>query len=122
MIGSMREADIMKYVWFIYQADDLDTKALSEAERKELVAQYAAVTATPNVTPGLPTGLPKDAVTVRVRNGETVATPGPYANHWIGGYYVFEAETIEEAIQLASRIPAASRGGAVEVRPAQSYW
>jgi hypothetical protein len=35
---------------------------------------------------------------------------------------VFEAETIEEAIQLASRIPAASQGGAVEVRPAQSYW
>ena len=49
------EADIMKYVLFIYQADDLDTKALSEAEYKEVAAQYAAVTATPNVTPGLPT-------------------------------------------------------------------
>lgn len=112
----------MKYVLFIYQADDLDTKALSEAEYKDVAAQYAAVTATPNVTPGLPTGLPKDAVTVRMHNGETVATPGPYANHAVGGYLVFDAETIDDAIQLASRIPAASRGGAVEVRPAQVYW
>lgn len=122
MIDTTLEADVMKYVLFIYQGKDFDPKGISEAEYKEVAAKYAAVTATPSVKPGLPTGLPKDAVTVRVQNGETVTTKGPYAEPAVSGFLEFEAETIEEAIQLAARIPAASQGGAVEVRPAQKYW
>jgi hypothetical protein len=116
------EVDAMKYLLFIYQPEDFDAKALTESEYKAVAAQYAAVTATPNVKPGLPAGLPKDAVTVRVQNGATVTAQGPYQDRAVGGYLEFEADTIEAAIELAARIPAARLGGAVEVRPAQKYW
>src|SRR3990170_11528 len=96
------EVDVMKYVLLIYQAKDFDPKALSESEYKEVAAQYAAVTATPNLRPGLPTGFPRDAVTIRVLDGETVTTPGPFVEHPVGGYCELEAETVEEAIQLAA--------------------
>jgi hypothetical protein len=112
----------MKYVLLIYNAKDFDPKALSEAEYKELIAQYAALGGTPNLKLGQPCGLPKDAVTVRVQNGETIATPGPSGELWVGAYLEFEAGSLEEAVQLAARIPAARKGGAVEVRPAKKYW
>ena len=63
--------------------------------------------------------LPPDAATtVRVRRGKVMATDGPYAEtkEQLGGYYVIEARDLNEAIQLASRIPGA-RHGCVEVRP-----
>lgn len=116
------EINAMKYLMLIYQPKDFDAKALTESEYKAVAAQYAAVTAMPNVTPGLPAGLPKDAVTVRVQNGETVTAQGPYQERAVGGYLEFEADTIDAAIELAARIPAARLGGAVEVRPAQKYW
>jgi len=54
-----------------------------------------------------------------VQDGRTLTTDGPYANtkEVFGGYYVFEADNLDEAIELAARIPAARLGGAVEVRP-----
>jgi hypothetical protein len=119
------ETDVMKYVLLIYQAEGYDPKALSKDEYNSVAARYGALSATPNVKPGLPLGLPRDAVTVRVRNGETVTTPGPYleqSGYAVGGYYEFDAETHEEAVKLASQIPAASQGGAVEVRPSRIYW
>ena len=59
------------------------------------------------------------ATSVRVRNGETLTTDGPFAEtkEAIGGYLVFEADSREAAIELAARVPAARLGGAVEVRP-----
>lgn len=115
----------MKYVLLIYQAKDYDPKALSADEHKAVAAQYGAVIRTPNVRPGLPLGFEKDAITVRVRDGKTETAPGPYLEHpggAVGGYLEFEAETAEEAIRLASQIPAVSQGGAVEIRPSQVYW
>ena len=58
------------------------------------------------------------ATTVRVRGGETLVTDGPFAElkESIGGYYVFECDSIEDACTWAAKIPAA-RHGAVEVRP-----
>jgi len=115
----------MKYVLLIYQAKDYNPKALSADEHKAVAARYGVVNKTPNVRPGLPLGFPKDAITVRVRDAETVTTHGPYverAGSTVGGYYEFEAETDEEAIRLASQIPAASQGGAVEIRPSRTYW
>lgn len=58
------------------------------------------------------------AATIRVRNGEILTTDGPFAEtkEQFGGYYVIEAEDIDEAIQIASRIPGAARG-CVEIRP-----
>ena len=61
---------------------------------------------------------PDAATTVRVRSGKILTTDGPYAEtkEQLGGYYVVEATDLNEAIQLASRIPGA-RIGCVEVRP-----
>lgn len=59
------------------------------------------------------------ATTVRVDDGRTLMTDGPFVEikEELGGYYVVEAEDLDAAIELAARIPAARRGGAVEVRP-----
>ncbi len=59
-----------------------------------------------------------DATTVRVRNGEVLATDGPFAEtkEQLGGYYVVECKDLDEAIEVASKIPGA-RTGSIEVRP-----
>lgn len=61
---------------------------------------------------------PDAAITVRVRNGRTTTTDGPFVEtkEHIGGFYIVEAKNLNEAIQIASRIPGA-RYGCVEVRP-----
>ncbi len=114
----------MKYVLLIYQPSPFDPRALTPAEHKAIADQYRAITATPNVVPGFPLGLLKEAVTVRLVNNQVVAANGPYMNEIgaVGGYFVFDADTKEEAIAPAARVPAARLGGAVEVRPAEAYW
>ena len=59
------------------------------------------------------------ATTVRVHAGETLVTDGPFADtkEVFGGYYLFEADDLDSAIEIAARIPAARLGGSVEVRP-----
>ena len=59
-----------------------------------------------------------DATTVRIRNGETLVTDGPFAEtkEQLGGYYVLECENIDEALEYAAKIPAAENGS-IEVRP-----
>ena len=58
------------------------------------------------------------ATTVRIRNGETLVTDGPFAEtkEQLGGYYVLECENIDEALQYAAKIPTAEYGS-IEVRP-----
>ena len=62
------------------------------------------------------------AVTVQVRDGKPQVKSGTYLTEGVGGYFVFEAESMEAAVALAARIPAARLGGAVEIRPAEQYW
>ena len=66
--------------------------------------------------PLLPTST---AVTVRLAGGKPVATDGPFAEtkEQLGGYYIVEAANLDEALSIASRVPAVQAGGAVEVRP-----
>jgi hypothetical protein len=121
----LAEVKAMKYVMFIYQALGYDPKGLSADEHKDVAQRYAAVNKTPKVRPGPPLGFAKDAITVRMRDGQTVAAPGPYVEQpggTVGGFLEFEAETDEEAVRLASQIPAVSQGGAVEIRPSKVYW
>ena len=61
---------------------------------------------------------PDTATTVRVRDGETLTTDGPFAEtkEQLGGYYLIDCASLDEALEFAARIPAARRG-AVEVRP-----
>ncbi len=87
-------------------------KALSDREQKAIYAEYAELTHTPGVTPGLPFGIPEAARTVQVRGGKVEVKNGPYLAECVGGYSVFDAESMEAAIALAARIPAARLGGA----------
>jgi len=59
-----------------------------------------------------------------VENGETLVTDGPFLGikEAIGGFFVFDADDLDAAIELASKVPAARLGGAIEVRPAEAYW
>jgi len=115
----------VKYMLLIHQGDTptpRDPEAwakLSEAERDGVFADYRAITETPGVTPGLQLQDPDTATTVRVEDGETVVTDGPFVEtkEALGGYLVFEADDLDAAIALAARIPAARMGGAIEVRP-----
>ncbi len=73
----------------------------------------------PGVTGGAQLQPPTTATTVRVEDGKTLTTDGPFAEtkEVLGGYYLVEADDLDAAIELAARIPAARMGGAVEVRP-----
>jgi hypothetical protein len=114
----------MKYMLLIQQGDtptpDSERWAqLSEEERRAVYADYQAVNQTPGVTPGVWMEPPETATTVRVQDGKTLTTDGPFVavKEALGGYLFFEADNLDAAIELASRIPAARLGGAVEVRP-----
>ena len=115
----------MKYMLLIHQGDaptPYDPEAwakLSEQEQQAVYADYQAVNQTAGVSPGLQLQPPEAATTVRVQDGKTLTTDGPFVSikEALGGFLVFEADDLDAAIELASRIPAARLGGAVEVRP-----
>ena len=112
----------MNYMLLI-QHGPLEWERLSEDEQKRVAADYQAVSATPGVTPGASMEPPELATTVRVDDDKTLTTDGPFvaAKEALGGYLFYEANDIDAAIELASRIPAARLGGAVEVRPLKAY-
>jgi hypothetical protein len=115
----------MKYMLLIHQGDTptpRDPEAwaqLSEDEQKAVYSDYKAVSETPGVSPGLQLESPETATTVRVQDGRTLTTDGPFVStkEALGGWLLFEADDLDAAIALAARIPAARMGGAVEVRP-----
>ena len=117
----------MKYVLLVYQGSTPlpgsdRWQALSEAEQKAVYADYAELNKTEGIMAGLPLGLPEAARTVQVRDGKTHVKNGTYLAEGVGGFSVYEADSMEAAIALAARIPAARLGGAVEIRPADKYW
>ena len=115
----------MKYLMLIHQGDTptpRDPEAwgrLSEDEQQAVYADYQAINQTPGVTPGQELAPPETATTVRVEGGETLTTDGPFVavKEALGGYFLFEADDLDAAIELAARVPAARLGGAIEVRP-----
>jgi hypothetical protein len=114
----------MKYMLLIYQGatptpPSEEWERLSEDEQKAVYGAYRAINETPGVSPGVQIQPPETATTVRVKDGETLTTDGPFVEtkEALGGYFMFEADDLDSAIELASRVPAAGMGGAVEVRP-----
>ena len=114
----------MQYVMLIFQGSTPlpgtdEWEALSEDEQKAIYADYGRLNQTEGVTPGLPLGLPENATTVRVQDGKTLTTDGPFVSvkEALGGYYMLEADNLDRALEVAARIPAARMGGAIEVRP-----
>ncbi len=114
----------MKFMLMIHQGTtptppSKEWDELSESEKGAVYADYKALNETPGVSPGQQLHPPDAAVTVRVRDGQTLRTDGPFAEtkEAINGYLLFEAADLDAAIELAARIPAARMGGAIEVRP-----
>jgi hypothetical protein len=117
----------MKFVMMIYQGTTPlpgsdSWKTLPAEEQKAIYADYASINKSPGVTPGVPLGMPTAAKTVRVGDGKPEVKNGPYLAEGVGGYYVLDAESMEDAVAFAARIPAARLGGAVEIRQAEQYW
>ena len=119
----------MQYVMLIQQGDTptpSDPEAwgrLSEAEQQQIAADYQALNEIPGVTAGVAMAGPETATTVRVHDGKTLTTDGPFVDtkEALGGYFILEADDLDAAIDIASRVPAARLGGAVEVRPVVEY-
>jgi hypothetical protein len=114
----------MKYLLLIQQGDTPtpgsdEWERLSQDEQNAVYGAYKAINETPGVTPGSWLEAPEAATTVRVQDGKTLTTDGPFVaiKEALGGYLLLEADDLDAAIELASRIPAARMGGAVEVRP-----
>ncbi len=114
----------MKYMLLIQHGDtptpgSPEWDAMSEDARRAVGAGYQAIDQTHGVTPGEWMEAPPTATTVRVSDGETLTTDGPFVavKEALGGYLFFEADDLDAAIELAARIPAARLGGAVEIRP-----
>ena len=108
----------MKYALLVHYKPGY-YEALSEDEQKAVFAEYRGLGQDPRAVGGAQLQPIETATTVRVQDGQTLSTDGPYADtdEVFGAYYVFEVDNLDEAIELAARIPAARLGGAIEVRP-----
>jgi hypothetical protein len=96
-----------------------DYQSLSPEEGKALAEGFQALNRTPGVTPGTRLAPPDTATTVRVQDGQTLTTDGPFVEtkEALDGYCFVEAEDLDAAIEIAAKIPSAGMGGAIEVRP-----
>ncbi len=110
----------MKYALLIYTGTAMETfEGLPEDEQKTVMGEYFAIAREPGVLGSEQLQPVATATTVRVQDGRTLTTDGPFADtkEVFGGYYLFEADNLDRAIELAARIPAARMGGSIEVRP-----
>ncbi len=110
----------MKYLLQIYPVGGREEfERLPADEQQAIVDEYLAVKQSPGVVGGDQLQPVETATTVRVENGETLLTDGPFvdAKEHLGGYWLVEADDLDVALEIAARIPAARMGGAIEVRP-----
>jgi hypothetical protein len=108
----------VKYALLIY-SNDTEWDNLSDDEKNAIYGEYFAVSESPGIVGGQELQGADTATTVRVQNGQALTTDGPFAEtkEALGGFFLLDADNIDDAIAMAARIPAARRGGAVEVRP-----
>jgi hypothetical protein len=126
-VNPNEEEPTMQFVLLIHQGtsplpDTDEWSALPQTEQTAIYADYAELNRDERITPGPPLGLPEDARTVRVQDGTTVTSAGTYHDDPVGGFMVLEADDVDAAIEVATRIPAARLGGTIEVRPVAKYW
>src|SRR5437879_9913704 len=109
----------MQYMLLIYESEG---RKLRPAEQGALMQEYMTFTQDIVKAGKFKAGDPLEptttATTVKVRNGKTATTDGPFAEtkEQLGGYYIVDAQDLDEAVKIAARIPAA-RTGSIEVRP-----
>ena len=110
----------MKYALLIYPGElTSSSEQFSADERQGILNEYLALLEEPGVLGAEQLEPPESATTVRVEDGKTLTTDGPFANskEILGGLYLLEAADLDRALEIAARIPAVRLGGAVEVRP-----
>jgi hypothetical protein len=121
VVVESEKGDHVQYMALIY-SDEEQWAALSTGEREGIYDRYRGLSqdaqAAGVMAGGNELGPTRDATTVRVRGDETLVTDGPYAEvkEALGGYFLLECESMEDALDWAARIPAVEHG-AVEVRP-----
>ena len=115
----------MKYLCLIYD-EEKALSGMSKAEADAFMGEYFAFTEgikkSGHYLAGEALKPVHTATTVRVRNGKMSTTDGPFAEtkEQLGGFYMIEARDLNDAIQIASKIPSA-RIGSIEVRPVQDF-
>jgi hypothetical protein len=108
----------MKYMLLVY----MNEQAMNEAERQQCYVDSARLTqdlhAKGQYVAAAPLHPIATATSVRIREGKSLVTDGPFAetHEQLGGFYIIEAENLDEAIDIAARIPPA-RKGTIEIRP-----
>jgi hypothetical protein len=114
----------MKYMLLIHQGTTplpgtQEWEQLSDDDKQGVFRDYGRINETAGVTPGMQLDSPETATTVRVQDGRTLTTDGPFAElkEAVGGWMIYEADDLDAAIELAGIVPAARMGGAVEIRP-----
>ena len=115
----------MKYALLIY-SDEAIWEKMTEAEQMDVVGRYAAVSNDLKKRGQFLLGEPLDATTtsstVRVRDGKTTVTDGPFAEtkEQLGGFYVVDVPDLDAALAIAARLPSV-HVGSIEVRPIPAY-
>src|SRR5918998_767483 len=115
----------MKYLCLIYE-NEKNWESLPPAESEAIMNEYFAFTETISRNGQLVAGEAlqptQTATTVKVRNGKVSTTDGPFAEtkEQLGGFYLIEAKDLNEAIQIAAKIPSA-RFGQIEIRPVVDF-
>jgi hypothetical protein len=112
---------VMQYLLLIYN-DEQEWAALSDEERGPIIQEYFALSdelrANGSYVLGAPLQPTTTSTTVRVRGGDELVTDGPFAEtkEQLGGFYLVDVESLDQALAVAAKIPAV-RYGSVEVRP-----
>jgi hypothetical protein len=115
----------MKYLCLIYDAEK-QMAELPPQEGRQMMGEYRTFTddiiRTGHMIAGEALHPTSTATTIRMRNGRLATTDGPFAEtkEQLGGFYLIEARDLNEAIQIASRIPSV-RSGSIEVRPVVDF-
>jgi hypothetical protein len=108
----------MQYALLIYERPGA-YDGLTEEQRQAISAEYLEIRHDSRVIGGAQLKSIDSATTVRMVDGESLITDGPFADtkEVFGGYYVLEADNVDAALEIARRIPVVRLGGAVEIRP-----
>jgi len=110
----------VKYAILIYSSEARDAfDALPESEQQSIMGEYFALSQRPSTVGGEQLQPSATATTVRVDNGSTLTTDGPFAEtkEVLGGFYLIDVPNLDDALEFAGAVPAARMGGLVEVRP-----
>jgi hypothetical protein len=107
----------MQYALLVYTRPGA-MEAMSDEERQSVSAEYFAIRDLPGCFGGGQLEPVETATTVRVADGQSLITDGPFADtkEAFGGYYLFERDNLDEVLEIAAKVPSARLGGSVEVR------